>query len=176
MINRIQWIATRFIERLGAAGSIALMIAIFCIGFTSFVLIPTQATLSALSSQKDTPNQTVANKPLPSKADQLQAFTQQFPPLAKRTMNVQKMMALAQSMKLTLDEISYKTEQRPDDALTHYHIDFSVVASYPIMRRFLSAVLTTLPNASLDAINISRESTTDEIVSSRVRLTLHFAS
>lgn len=176
MINHIQWIGTRFIERLGVTGSFALLMAIFCIGFTSFVLIPTQSMLSALNSAHDKPNQTITTKPPASKADQLQAFTQQFPALTSRTANVQKIMALAQSMKLALDEISYKTEQRPDDALTHYHIDFSVMAGYPAMRHFLSAVLATLPNASLDAINMSRENSTDEVVTTRVRLTLHFAS
>lgn len=176
MMNQAKWITMRFIERLGMAGSLALLLAIFCIGFTSFVLAPTQAALSVLNAQKDAPVVTVTTKPLPSKAEQLQAFTQQFPPLANRTANVQKMMALAQSMQLALNEISYKSEQRPDDVLTHYHIDFSVMASYPKMRQFLSTVLATLPNASLDSIYISRENITDEAVATRVRVTLHFAS
>ena len=175
-MHQVKWTAMRFIERLGMAGSLALLLAIFCIGFTSFVIAPTQAALSVLNAQKDTPAETITAKPPPSKAEQLQAFTQRFPPLSERTANVQKMMALAQSMQLALDEISYKSEQRPDDALTHYHIDFSVMASYPKMRQFLSTVLATLPNTSLDAINISRENTTDEVVATRVRLTLHFAS
>lgn len=175
-MHQVKWITMRFIERLGLAGSLALLLAVFCIGFTSFVLTPTQAALAILNSQKSAPVETITAKRLPNKAEQLQAFTQQFPPLANRTANVQKLMALAQSMQLALDEISYKSEQRPDDALTHYHIDFSVMASYPNMRQFLSTVLATLPNTSLDAINISRENTTDEVVATRVRLTLHFAS
>lgn len=173
-MSQLKWIVLRFVERLGLVGIIALLLAVFCIVFTSFVLIPSQAALSVLNAQKDMPLEIVASKPLPTKAEQLQAFTQQFPPLANRTANVQKIMAVAESMKLALDEISYKTEQRPDDALTHYHIDFSLVTSYANVRQFLSTVLATLPNASLDAINISRENTADEVVSTRVRLTLHF--
>jgi hypothetical protein len=175
-MHQVKWIVIRFIERLGVAGSLALFLAIFCVGFTSIVLAPTQAALTILNSQKEAPIETIKAKRLPSKAEQLQTFTQQFPPLANRTANVQKIMALAQSMQLALDEISYKSEQRPDDVLTHYHIDFSVLASYPNMRQFLSTLLTALPNASLDAIYISRENTNDEVVATRVRLTLHFAS
>jgi hypothetical protein len=175
-MNQAKWMAIRFIERLGVVGSLACLLATFCIGFTSVVVAPTQAALSILNSQKAARVENITAKPPPSKAEQLQAFTQRFPPLANRTADVQKMMALAQSMKLALDEISYKSEQRTDDVLTHYHVDFSVMASYPTMRQFLSIVLATLPNASLDAINISRENTTDDAVATRVRVTLHFAS
>jgi hypothetical protein len=176
MIHRLQWMTLRFVERLGWIGCLAAALGLFCIIFACFVLLSSQAALSVLEAQKIAPSKVIANKPMPSKMEQLQSFTQQFPPLENRTANVQKIMSLAQSMRLALDEITYKSEQRPDDALTHYHIDFNVMASYPDMRKFLSNVLVTLPNASIDALNISRENATDEVVETRVRLTLHFAS
>ncbi len=179
-MQQLKWMILRFIERLGVVGNIVLLLAAFCIGYTCFVLIPTQTALAVIESQTNAQNHApidiVSSKPTPSKAEQLQAFTQRFPPLANRTASVQKIMALAQSMKLAVDEISYKTEQRPDDVLTHYYIDFSVIASYPSTREFLGNVLASLPNASIEAINFSRENTSDELVTTRVRLTLHFAS
>ncbi len=174
MTKQLLWELTRFSERLSAAGWVALTMCVFNLLFFVMVWLPTHAELTKLNAPEA--KHLDVTKPVPTKAEFLQGFVGKFPLSVERAGSIQKMMALADSMGLSLAEISYKTEQRPDDLLMHYHIDFSLIAAYPEMRKFFTKLMADMPNASLDSIAISRESVADEIAETKVRLTLHFVT
>lgn len=174
MMARLLWRAVRFSERLGATGWLSLGIALFLLLFFVLEWLPAKNELKVLNMQQSHLSHEVKIPPSPENS--LLRFSSQFPPSSERAACVQKMMKLAESMGLSIEEISYKTEQRQDDIFNHYHIDFSLIAAYPEMRKFLSRLLFQTPNASLDSIAISRENLNDEITETRVRLTLHFIS
>ena len=81
------------------------------------------------------------------------------------------LLAQASTAHLTLDAAQYETSAARTGSITRYKVSFPVVGPYEQVRTFVDAVLTALPNVSIDELNIERKTISDPSVEARVRLT-----
>lgn len=172
MINRIQWHGLRFAERLGIIGLLTIAVTLFCQIFIFASWLPTRAALSAMAITKQSQAMQVA-KPVATPAENLQNFFGLFPKISERSKHIQAIMSKAKALDLVADDVSYKTEQHADSRLSKTYVDFSVYCTYPEMRVFLNNILTDMPFVSLDQLSINRDDASTELVTIRMRLTLH---
>lgn len=171
ILTQFKWQVYRAIERLGALGNAALLLALATI-VAYILLVRPLATQVAEALQ---PIDLKPNQALPaSNADKLPQFLASLPSVANRASATKTLMDIAASENLLLDEVSYKTDIKPNDPINHYHVEFSLYASYPEIQHFLSALLNQMPFVSLESLTFSRESVQDSIVEARIHLIFHF--
>ena len=80
------------------------------------------------------------------------------------------LLAQAKDARLTLDTAQYETSAASTGSITRYKVTFPVVGPYVQVRKFVDAVLTALPNVSIDELSIERKTIADPAVEARVRL------
>ena len=171
-INILQWVLLRLIERLSWQGCAGTLMLVAALPAYLWIIKPLHNELAAsmqLASQPQVINQTKI-----SDADQLNAFLKAFPSQANRAASVQAVMDIAAEERVLPDDVVYKTVQKVDDAIAHYQIEFTLVASYREIQHFLSTLLHRLNYVSIDSVLLSREVVQDEVIEARIRLVLHF--
>lgn len=172
MINRIQWHGLRLAERLGIIGLLTIAVGLFCLVFIFGSWLPTRAALSTMTITKQGQAIQVA-KPVVTPAENLLNFFRIFPKSSERAKHIQTIMSKAKALDLLVDDVSYKTEQHADSRLSKTYVDFSVYCTYPEMRVFLNNIFTDMPFVSLDQLSINRDDASTDLVTIRMRLTLH---
>lgn len=170
--QRLTWHAFRTAERLGALGLAGMLLLLVAAIAYLFWLRPLQRELETVEQMANMPAAPLAQTQSPEQT--LQAYLQSLPDVSARATAAQAVIHMAEQQGLTLDEVTYKTEVRQDDPLAHYHMRFSLYASYPEIQRFLSQLLHELNYVAIESLSLSRESVQDDIVEANMDLVLHF--
>lgn len=108
-----------------------------------------------------------------SGAEQLAAFYAYFPPSASAPDLLGKIHAAAAANNITLRSGEYKLERNNDQRLARYVVTLPIAGSYSQVRRFVSQVLADVPAASIDEIQMRRESIAATTLEVKVRLSLY---
>jgi len=169
---RLRWILSRFFERLGFAGYLAIAAALGLGLVYFFAWHPTkQALLSVMNKNQAQVEQVSSLSP----EEALSQFSTQFPKKNDRVKSIQTIINTAAEMGLGLDSIAYKTTQAQDDLFNHYHVDFNLVGDYADVRQYLATVMAEMPYISLDTLAMDRQDIEDDFIRTRVRFTMHFS-
>jgi len=154
-------------------GILGLGILFFCVPLYFGALRPAERELearqSAMSRQR-------AHLPPPTtdrRAAELEAFYALFPSVDRLGGELERLYGLARASGLVLNQGEYRVERRPG-GLTFYRVTLPVRGTYPQVRGFGSAVLTKMPNASIDALRFERKKPGDALLDAQIRLTIHF--
>lgn len=174
-MNRAYWQFLRVTERLGRLGLAAAAIWIFCILFVFGSWMPTRDALSRVLNVKTQAPLQVAS-PEMSQAQGLKQFLDHFPHHSERSQYIQQLMGKAKALNLLIDNVSYKAERKEGSPFSQIYIDFTTYSSYLQMRTFLDDVMTEMQFISLDQLSINRDDLNSDIVSARMRLTLHMVN
>lgn len=70
---------------------------------------------------------------------------------------VDQITLIASDVGVPVDEVTYALENTAGYPYRRYRISMSVKAGYPEIRKFVAALASDMPNASLDAIRCARE-------------------
>jgi hypothetical protein len=171
ILDQFKWQVYRSLERLGALGNAALLLALAAVLAYLFLARPLAAKLAEAEMPAMSKQATIAAN---SNADKLPQFLASLPPVAQRASATKTLIDIAATENLLLDEVTYKTITLPNDAVNHYHVEFSLFASYPEIQHFLSTLLNKMPFVSIESLTFNRESAQDEIVEARIHLVFHF--
>lgn len=171
ILDQCKWQVYRSVERLGALGNAALLLA-FAAGMAYLLAV---RPMAARLAEAELPAIAAPSNIAPeSNASKLPKFLASLPPVSQRASAVKALIDIAGSENLLLDEVTYKTVIMPNDAINHYHVEFSLFASYPELQHFLSTLLHKMPFVSIESLTFNRESVIDEIVEARIHLVFHF--
>jgi Tfp pilus assembly protein PilO len=108
-----------------------------------------------------------------SSAEQLAAFYAYFPPAAAAPELLGKIHAAAAANGIVLRSGEYKLERNSDQRLARYQVTLPIAGSYAQVRRFVSTVLADVPAASVDEIQMRRETIAATTLEVRVRLSIY---
>lgn len=162
----------RLLRRLGVAGVLAIGVLFGCAGFYLNTLLPARAQVRserlALEQLAARPPQ----RPLASRDGALERFYALFPAPAELSDEVARLHRLALASGLELSEAEYRLERR-EAGLWAYRANLPVRGSYAELRQFLSAVLSDMPAASVDALRFERRKAADTRLEAQVRITLY---
>lgn len=108
-----------------------------------------------------------------SASAQLIRFYAGFPAANTSAYWLARIQAAARRSGIALPTGEYRLEQRSAERLQRYTIVLPVRASYAQVRGFLDTVLSDIPSAALDGIDMRRESAASPVLDARIRLTLY---
>ena len=162
------------LRRLGVAGVLGIGVLLACAGVWFSGVKPLEDEISAqrLAAERlhaRTPYQPVSSD---RRAEGLRRFHGLFPSREQLTDELERVHRLARGAGLELAQGEYRLERRAA-GLSPYRITLPVSGTYPQLREFLSAVLKTMPAASIDALRFERKRAADTQIEAQVRLTLH---
>jgi hypothetical protein len=162
------------LHRLGVAGVLGIGILLACAGLWFSGVKPLEDEIGAqrLAAERlhaRTPYQPVSSD---RRAEELRRFQGLFPSREQLTDELERVHRLARGAGLELAQGEYRLERRAV-GLSPYRITLPVSGTYPQLREFLSAVLKTMPAASIDALRFERKRAADTHIEAQVRLTLH---
>ena len=169
--------AGRGLNRLGWPGATGLGLLAFCGAAYVTALLPAQTGLEqaqrrALLLQAQNhkgAEQTGREAP----AEQLAAFYRFFPDGHSEADWLEKIYQVAQEQGLSLDQGDYRPLREKTGKLTRYQVTLPVTGPYPQIRKFLAAVLSEVPIASLDSVDFSRQKIGDGSVEAKIRFSLY---
>jgi hypothetical protein len=81
-------------------------------------------------------------------------------------------LARAQEMHLTLGSAHYQVAAETSSRFKHYQVLLPVKDQYVTIRRFIAAVLNSVPNAALQEIHVERPAVGDNTLDARIRFDL----
>lgn len=171
LISKLQWRIYRALERLGFIGIIGLLLAVLATAVFFILLLPIQNQIHSFNHETV---KTIVDVSKVSQAEQLNNFLKLLPSVSAKAESVKSLMKIAANQNLQLNEVSYKTLTRLHDPISHYHIEFSLVANYADIQRFVSELMYQLNFVSIESLSLSRESVKDDLVEAKFHLVLHF--
>jgi hypothetical protein len=171
LLDQAKWQAYRSVERQGLLGNAALLLALMAVVAYLMLVRPMAARLAGTAQPLALKQASIAPE---TNASKLPQFLASLPPLAQRAAAVKSLIDIASSENLLLDEVTYKTTTLPNDPINHYHVEFSVFASYPELQHFLSGLLHKMRFVSIESLTFERASAQDEVVQAHIHLVFHF--
>ncbi len=86
--------------------------------------------------------------------------------------DISTILARAQEAHLTLGSAHYQVATETSTRFKHYQVLLPVKDQYVTIRRFIAAVLNSVPNAALQEIHVERPAVGDNTLDARIRFDL----
>jgi len=144
----------RWLRRLGPPGVLGIGVLLACAGFYVDALAPAEEAAQAQRASLEHLRARTPYEPVSTsgrREAELQRFYSLFPSAAQLTDQVERLHGFARKSGLELAQGEYRLE-RHTQGLWAYRVTLPVHGSYPQLREFLSAVLSGMPIASIDAL------------------------
>ncbi|MFZ4538058.1 hypothetical protein [Propionivibrio sp.] len=168
------------LRRLGWQGISGLFLTLAALAYAITILLPASARTDQLDKQitqasarlKQGELESVTHKPT-TPGEQLLAFYEEFPQGASVPDWLGKIYAIAEELQLSLDAGEYSLTRADSGRLDKFRIAFPVKGTYPQLRKFISASLSTAPALALDGIYLKRDNVGEGTVEARIVFLLY---
>jgi Tfp pilus assembly protein PilO len=177
--SRVRWTARRWLRRIGLPGMLAIGISAMCFALYFSAIRPEQARLDSVRHSAVTLHEklTLTGKSSSgaklSPEDQLAEFYGKFPQEGCSPQWLEKLVALAATRGLTLNDGEYKATREKVGKLVRYQMILPVKGEYPQIRKFLTDVPGALPVIALENVQFERQKVADPSVEAKIKLVLY---
>lgn len=174
---RLRWLARIALQRLGWQGISGLGLLIAACAFCAGVIVPLDERVSQIKAQMSAPHKagraTENARRVTDPAAELDAFYGAFPGDDALTDQLAKLHGVGEENGLALQQADYRAMDERGPRLGQYRITVPATTTYPQLKRFLAAVLTEMPNLSLDQIGLQRHAVADGRIDVQMQFTLY---
>ena len=177
--SRLRWLTRRGMRTAGWPGVLALGVLAVLPAFYFSAIRPLQAHLSEVrhSVARQHESVAIAGKGIDvgrqGPDEQLAEYYKFFPPARSAPQWLEKLVALAESRGLTLDQGEYQAAPDKVGRLVRFQMTLPLKGGYPQIRRFLAAMPDELPVMALETVQFERQNITDPEVEARLKLVLY---
>lgn len=175
----VRWTLRRWLVRMEWPGVAGIGILVISSAFYFFTIFPEQARLNRAQHNADVFNEQHEqdsdshNSSTHSPEAQLALFYQKFPAEGNASLWVGKLVALAASRGINLNDGEYKATRDKVGKLVRFQMTLPVNGKYPQIRRFLSDLQDTLPAVALENVQFERQKVADPNVEATIKLVLY---
>lgn len=170
-MGKLQWFFTRIAEKVGLIAGLAWLLLIAIALYSFYIFLPVQQKLNLLEQQlEDIP---VAEHVVYAYISPSEDFFSKIPHLDSVALSIKTIFKAAKKQNITINEVAYKDEQRLGESLVRYSMSFSIAASYPETKMFVTNALAALPYLSLEQLTFERDDLGSNNVMSHIRFTLY---
>lgn len=177
--NRARLLARRWLRRLGRPGMAGLGILVMCPVLYFSAIQPAQERLDAMGQKSASLSERIkrvaalpeAERLMPT--EQLASFYRIFPHEKDSSKWLEKLIVLAQSNGLSLDQGEYKVARDSAGKLVRFRMIFPVKGEYLQIRKFLAALPVEAPVFSLEKVQFERQKVSDSTVEAKIGLVLY---
>lgn len=177
--SRLRWLSRRWLRTLGGPGVLAMAGLAALPVFYFSAIRPLQAHLDEVSQgvarryeEEALARRSDGNRPR-GPDEQLAAYYGFFPPVRSAPQWLEKLVALAESHGLSLDQGEYQAAPDKVGKLVRFQMTLPMKGEYPQIRRFLADLPGELPAVALEQVQFERDSIADPEVDTKVRLVLY---
>jgi Tfp pilus assembly protein PilO len=177
--RHLRWISRYWLRRMGWPGVLAIGVLVMCPTFYFSAIRPAQARLdsaqhraAALREEFSLDSKSFTGSKL-STEEQLAEFYRKFPAEWQSPQWLEKLVGLAQSSGLSLNDGEYKATQDKVGKLVRYQMALRVQGSYPQIRKFLTDLPGALPIVALENVQFERQKVGDTNVEAKLKLVLY---
>ncbi|MBI3526785.1 MAG: hypothetical protein HY067_02335 [Betaproteobacteria bacterium] len=173
---RLRWLARLAVQRLGWQGVAGLGLLIATCAFCAGVIAPLDSRISEFKAKMSLPKarrDTANALRAPDPAAELDAFYRAFPGDDALTGLLAKLHGIGEKNGMALQQADYRAIDERGPRLGQYRISVPATTTYPQLKHFLAAVLTEMPNLSLDQISLQRHAIADARVDVQMQFTLY---
>jgi hypothetical protein len=174
---RLRWLARHAWRRLDRQGWAGLGLLIAAAAFSAGVTLPLDARVAELKAQMSAPARERSDAaPAPRASDpaaDLDAFYRSFPNDDELTDLLAKLHGIGDRHGLALQQADYRAGDERGQRLGQYRISVPAITTYPQLKHFLAALLTEMPNLSLDQLSLQRHAVVDARVDVQMQFTLY---
>ncbi|MCB5189330.1 type 4a pilus biogenesis protein PilO [Methylobacillus arboreus] len=165
------------LNRLGWQGKLGLLLLAACMAIALAYAWPQARSLKQLKLDV-----TAMHRAIPQHQGQwidrspqasLNTFYQFLPPEGEATGLLSQILLMAEQHGLIPEKVDYSLIRHPAAAYSRYQLSLPVQGSYVEIRRFIAAVLTSLPSAALNEVSLRREDVLSDHVEARLKFTLY---
>lgn len=172
--------AKRLLRRIGLPAIAAIALVLLALVLYAAGVRPARSELATLRVQAEAAQQKLRSGKLQgsgapaSVGEQLRSFQAFFPRAESLPHWLDTIHTIGRAAGLVIRSGEYRLE-RPEQGPWRYHVTLPVSGSYIQVRQFITFVLREVPAASLDDVQLRRESGAGDRVEARLRFSLHFA-
>lgn len=177
--QKLRRMSRYWLRRMGWTGVLAIGILVMCPAFYFSAIRPAQARLDTaqnraaeLHEASSRGSKSFNNSKL-STEEQLAEFYGKFPAEWKSPQWLEKLVVLAQSSGLKLNDGEYKATRDKVGRLVSYQMSLRVQGTYPQIRKFLTDLPGELPMVALENVQFERQVIADANVEAKIKLVLY---
>jgi len=171
LMVKLQWIVIRIADKVGLAAGMAWLLLLAIVLYLLYVFLPVQQQLQLLEQQAlETPKVQQVVYVYTSPSEQL--FSK-IPAINMLTTRIQSIFDLAKKQGIEINEVAYKDEKKLGETVVRYTMNFSIAASYPMIKAFIVDTLATLPYVALEKLTFERDGHNVNRISARLQFTLY---
>jgi len=163
---------SRVLRRLGVPGIVGAGVLLFCASAYFSAQRPLESRVAAAREALNQLEARRAREPRLAAQGGLQAFYGYFATGEGTEAWLARIDALAREHRIQLLQGAYSYSLPPGERLARYEITMPVSGDYRQIRRFLAALLNSIPVAALDRISFEKQNAADSKVEATLRLTL----
>lgn len=177
--SRLRWVSRHWRRILGWPGVVALGLMASLLPFYLSAVRPLQAHLDEVrqSVARQLRHDALAGKQDEGRQrgpdEQLAEYYRFFPPVRSAPQWLEKLITLAESNGLSIDQGEYHATQDKVGRLVRFQISLPVKGEYRQLRKFLAAVPGELPVMALEKVQFERQNIADPAVEARIGLVLY---
>lgn len=177
--KRVRWALRRWLVRMEWPGVVSIGILVINFAFYISTIFPEQARLDRAHHNVEVFNEQhelgddAHNGLTHSPEAQLALFYQKFPDEGNASLWMGKLVALAASRGINLNDGEYKATRDKVGKLVRFQMTLPVNGKYPQIRKFLSDLQDTLPAVALENVQFERQKVADPNVEATIKLVLY---
>jgi Tfp pilus assembly protein PilO len=179
MGSRLRWMSRHWLAALGWPGVLALGMLVVLPAFYFSAIRPLQVHVDDVRRNvaRQLKEDALAGTPDRGRRhgteEQLAEYYRFFPPVRSAPQWLEKLVSLAESSGLSLDQGEYQAAQDKVGRLVRFQMTLPLRGEYPQIRKFLAALPSELPVVALEKVQFERQSIADPEVEARIRLVLY---
>ncbi|MBS4095537.1 MAG: hypothetical protein KGZ83_01695 [Sulfuricella sp.] len=177
--HRLRWAMRRGLRQLGLPGVVGLGVLAMCPAFYFSAIQPAQTRLETAHRNSLSVGERIKQRAaLPeaerlTQAEQLASFYRIFPGEKSSPRWIEKLVVLAESHGLSLDQGDYKVARDKVGKLVQLKMTFPIKGEYTQIRKFVSALPLEIPVFSLESIQFERQKISDTAIEAKIGLVLY---
>lgn len=171
----VRWTLRRWVVRMEWPGVVGIGILVISSAFYFSTISPEQARLNRAhhNAEQHEQDSDSHNSSTHSPEAQLALFYQKFPAEGNASLWMGKLMALASSRGINLNDGEYKATRDKVGKLVRFQMTLPVNGKYTQIRKFLSDLQDTLPVVALENVQFERQKVADPNVEATIKLVLY---
>ncbi len=173
-MKRLTWALRQIVQSLGSLGLIGIGLVMAALLMQITAIQPVKKEIMQLNSRLTSIKTHPKNVRNYTPNQQLALINNFFPSSMMLSEQLKILHQMTEMRELYMGKVDYKLSKIPSTSLERYDVSYEVIADYPILRQYLSDLLTQLPNAALDNIELQRMNDKGEVPETKLNIVLYY--
>lgn len=172
-MKNLSWQFQRTVNQLSGLGIIGIALIVLS-GFIYLQINNDKQAISQLTAEINHLKSQPPHLKIHDTVNSVAIFYQWLPDQTQISKQLRNLHQLADAQHLSIDEANYKISSVAGTKIIYCQMAFPLTGDYQAIRRYISVVLQTFPNASFENIALKRTNAKANILNAEINLTFYY--